>query len=268
MSRKRQPTLTVNQIAGIEEVMCNAQMHRVVLLTDGQIAMPDHPRRLMRLEDEMRKKGNENSCPCVAHARALHAGLKTGWTGAPTVAYSNKWTSNGPDNRCSPLFANRAGEIQLTRVNRTSFKAMAGDPLAQPFTTRVLRLADRTFRDVLRQELKARPTEINIREFHSSDLDCQTAMKASAGSAHTHVAGLCQTRGSWQLFFNVLHWYTKIHRRGCSVIDRVFVLKVLQWGMGQPTEIVGLKLTPKGQAATVGIARVTPACRVLFRGAV
>jgi hypothetical protein len=274
MGRKHKPALTIDQIAGVEEVLCNGRMHRVVLLNDGQIALPDHPRKLLRLEDEMLRKARESSCGCLTHVRALQAGLKANWDGTVQRAYASSSYSNGgyagPKHswpKHSSLFANRTGEIQSARKSRTAFKAATSDPLVLPFNQRVARKADQSFRLTLTDMKAGSRRETNIREFHASDPDCQVACNVTVGWRESNVAGNCGARYNWALYFDVLRWYTKVYTKGLALVDGVLVLKILQADLsGKPTQIMGLKPTPGGQAAQVGLARVTPTGRVLFKG--
>jgi hypothetical protein len=267
---RKQASLRVSDIAGIQEIPCSGRIHRVALLNDGQIAMLDHPRKLMRLEDEMLRKAKEQPCACVEHARAVQTAFAAGWSGSPRTEFLTAWKDSMTHREYSALFGNREGDILLKRKARKALKAASGDPTVKPFKHRVAGTADRAFRNVL-TEMKCHSRETNVRAFHLSDPDCQAAMQNSPGWRETGVAGLCTAtrRGNWALFFDVLRWYTKVYLPGFAIIDHVIVLKVTRWGAdGRPTWIAGLKPTPKGQAAQVGLARVTPSGRVLFKGMV
>ena len=264
---RKQPQLTIANIAGIQEILCSGRVHRLALLNDGQIAMLDHPRKLMRLEDEMRRREHEHSCACVEHVNALKKAFGTGWSGSPRTEYASTWRESMMSQQYSALFVNREGEMAAKRMERRKVKYVPSDPIVKPFKHRVAGLADVTFRRVL-ADMKCHSRETNIRAFSLSDPDCQTTMKHSPGWRETHVAGVCKSNSNWVLYFDVLRWYTKVYLKGYALrYSGVIVLKVVQTDTyGTPTVIAALKPTPKGQAAQVGIARVTSTGRVLFQG--
>lgn len=266
MTRRRyvQPTLTLRDIAGIEEVQCCGETHRLVLRTDGQIALPDHPRQLLRLEDWAQTTAKIETCGCLLRVRALRATLKQGWDGMPRVDYG---TSTAP----RVLYALRSNALQCVRKAREALKRADGDPLTLPFSVRIMRHAELVFRGLVQREFPcANGRELRVRRWQPSDGDCQRAMAMLPNLRNHRVAAVIQRR-TWEVYFDVVRWYTRVYLREparVAVIDKTLVLKVLEWSTDgkAPRVIVGLRPTPGGQAGTVGIANVSDTGKVRFAG--
>lgn len=295
MGRKhRQALLTVNEIQGIERVICDGESHRVVLLTDGQIALPDHNRRLLRLDDEMRRQAKLPACGCLKRVRELGASLKAGWTGAasefmpelqrdPAKPRYNAQTR--PDR--STVFNAVMGDVAEARKRHRAAADLPADPIAMPFLRdaptrgyapdgcepyvlrdldgRLRRTAERTFRGVVTHEVfgknyYGRQPAIKIRPFEVTNPECIEALKKSPGGKDVRAAGDFE-RSDWTFFFDVVRWYTKVYRTGRHLSKGVLILRDAGGG-----RFAAFRATPGKQSGRVASATIRSDGEVLLKG--
>lgn len=283
--RKHQALLTVNEIQGIERVICSEESHRIVLLTNGQIALPDHNRRLLRLDDEMRFKAGIPACGCLKRVRELRASLKSGWTGdasahMPELQRDPSKPRYNAQTRAdrSPLFHSVMGDVAAERKRHLAADALPGDPLAAgPFfkasstegsrwfgrKSRIQALAEQTFHSTITKEF-FRDTygtpAIKIRPFYLSEPECIEALKKSPGGKDVQAAGDFERR-EWTFFFDVVRWYTKLYLTNRHLSKGALLLR--DCGNGR---YAAFRPTPGKQSGRVASATLRSDGEVLLKG--